>query len=346
MAPVPYVSLLITVASYGVPSGNSASPSLSHSSHTVATSNATGVCNVDSYVTAHSTFSDPLGRSHTSSPSSPECSEVEPTAGGISWGIATSPECTAAPLGVKIASGDGTAGVIDATPSELAHDDGYSGESLLTWSATRLIHELILFCVFNRDKDAVVSCGAVLWWFFSHPRAWLFMATFMASLIAHYYTGVEEIIKLTFTLSHLTLDVAWSIIKLASIPPYLMLRLLLDAARFAALAAFLGTARLSLLAIDVLMIALRTSAATVHMSCRLPRLAAFRASEALLLWRDALCVRGRTEDRSAHHPWQVHRPHAYYNALSTRWPVDCSPLATWPSFRRARARWQACPPVL
>ena len=282
MAPFSHVALLITVARYGVSSGYSASPSLSLSSHAVATSNATGVCNVDSYVTAHSILSDPFGRSHTSSPSSPECSEVEPTAGGISWGIATSPECTVVLWGVKDDSGDGTAGVIDATLSDLAHDYGYSSESLLTWSATRFIHELILFCTFNRDKDAVISCGAVLWWFLSQPRVWLSMATGMASLIAHYAGIVYS------PLVYSALRVG-EIIELAVIPLYLTLHLTLDVARFAALTALLGTARVSLLAIDVLMIALRTSAATVGMSCHLPRLAAFHAAEALLRWRDTLC---------------------------------------------------------
>jgi hypothetical protein len=130
MALFSHVALLITVARHGVPSGNSASPSLSHSSHAVATSNATGVCNVDSYVTANSILSDPFGRSHTSSLSSPVCSEVEPTPGGISWGVATSPECPAAPWDNGPIGNDGTARVIAATLTEPHHDYGDAAESL------------------------------------------------------------------------------------------------------------------------------------------------------------------------------------------------------------------------
>ena len=214
---------------------------------------------------------------------------VEPTAGVTICGIATSQECILAPLRSMWTDtylANGTAGVIDASLSELVHDYEYSNESLLTCSSTRLINELILFCVFNRDKDAVITCGAVLWWLISQPRVWLFTATCVASPIAQYVGLVLPIIThvvdtATYAIVFFVFSVE-PIIKLAFILPYLTLRLALDAARFASLTALLGTARVSLIAIDVSMIALRASAATVGMSGHLPRLTVFRAAETLL----------------------------------------------------------------
>ena len=93
---------------------------------------------------------------------------VEPTAGIAVNRSAASSGHAVAQQGPIAHSGVGSATFFDASLEWLSYGYGYSDESLLTWSATRFINEFILFCVFNRAKDAVVSCGAVLWWFVLH----------------------------------------------------------------------------------------------------------------------------------------------------------------------------------
>ena len=159
MIPISLVALLLTAACYGFPSGNSLSPSSPNSSHAVAPPNANGVCNGVSNVTVDTTLPDLLDRSQTSSSSLPECSEVEPTAGIISGVVATSPLCTVAPLGSISSSGNGTAGFIDTTLSELVYEYEYSDESLLTWSSTRGV----TICGFSMAQTLTVALNGSNW---------------------------------------------------------------------------------------------------------------------------------------------------------------------------------------
>ena len=139
MVRAPYVALLLTVARYGFPSGNDASPSLPNSSHVVAPSHAADAASGGGNMTAFPSVLDPSGRSHSSPPSSPRCSVVEPTAGIAVNRSATSSDHPVAQVGHYLCnSGVGSATFFDVTLSKLVHEYGYSNESLLTWSATRL----------------------------------------------------------------------------------------------------------------------------------------------------------------------------------------------------------------
>ena len=84
---------------------------------------------------------------------------VEPTAGIAVNHSATSSDHPVAQVGHYLLSVQqrrvGSATFFDASLEWLSYGYGYSDESLLTWYATRFINELILFCVFNREKDAV-----------------------------------------------------------------------------------------------------------------------------------------------------------------------------------------------
>ena len=295
MVAAPYVALLLTVARYGFPSGNDASPSLPNSSHVVAPSHAADAASGGSNMTAFPSVLDPSGRSHSSPPSSPRCSVVEPTAGIAVNRSATSSDHTAAQVGFYLCnSGVGSATFFDASLEWLSYGYGYSDESLLTWSATRFINEFILFCVFNRAKDAVVSCGAVLWWFVLHVRNWLLVATcdiaYCADMVlSNVLFVVTCALDVTIYAISCIVSSVVSVVRLAFILSHLVLRLLLDAVRFATLTTLLGIARVSLITIDASMAMLRASAAAVGMSCHLPRLAAFHVAEALLRWRDTHC---------------------------------------------------------
>ena len=241
MAPFPYVALLVTAARYGFPSGNDASPSLPNSSHVVAPSHAADAASGGGNMTAFPCVLDPSGRSHSSPPSSPRCSVVEPTAGIAVNHSATSSDHTAAQVGSRIAhSGIGSATFFDASLEWLSYGYGYSDESLLTWSATRFINEFILFCVFNRAKDAVVSCGAVLWWFVLHVRNWLLVATcdiaYCADMVlSNVLFVVTCALDVTIYAILCIVSSVVPVVRLAFILSHLVLRLLLDAVRFATL---------------------------------------------------------------------------------------------------------------
>ena len=111
--------------------------------------------------------------------------------------------------------------------------DSCTCSELLPYTKDRswFINELILFRVFNRDKDAVISCGAVLWWFLSQPRVWLFTATCIASPIAHYVCPVLSIVTHVVDMATYailsSIFCVESIAKMTLLLPYLTLRLAL-----------------------------------------------------------------------------------------------------------------------